>query len=87
MLSLRERASGAYTSSAYFAAKSAVDMIIQVPCIFLFICPAYWLIGFQVRFFLILINFLYSEILIFLFYWRECFLCILGILGCSFVFL
>lgn len=47
MLSLRERAAGTYTASAYFFSKSLADIIIQLPCNFLFICPAYFLIGFQ----------------------------------------
>eukprot|EP01127_Copromyxa_protea_P006699 TRINITY_DN166_c0_g1_i1.p1 TRINITY_DN166_c0_g1~~TRINITY_DN166_c0_g1_i1.p1 ORF type:complete len:632 (+),score=115.84 TRINITY_DN166_c0_g1_i1:262-1896(+) len=47
MLSLRERAAGTYTTSAYFFAKTAVDILLQLPCNVLFILPAYFLIGFQ----------------------------------------
>jgi ATP-binding cassette subfamily G (WHITE) protein 2 len=44
---LRERQAGTYQSSAYFAAKSVVDLLIQIWPTFIFCCIVYPMIGFR----------------------------------------
>jgi ABC-type multidrug transport system ATPase subunit len=46
-LMLRERASGTYYASAYFAAKTTVDTLLSLPIPILFSTIVYWLTGFQ----------------------------------------
>jgi hypothetical protein len=44
---LRERQAGAYQTSSYFAAKSAVDLLVQAWPTFIFCCIVYPMIGFR----------------------------------------
>lgn len=44
---MRERASGSYTVSAYFVAKSAVDILIQIWPPIVFSCIAYFMMGYK----------------------------------------
>jgi len=44
---LRERAAGSYTVSAYFVAKSSVDLLIQVWPPIIFSCIAYFMMGYN----------------------------------------
>jgi ATP-binding cassette subfamily G (WHITE) protein 2 len=46
---LRERQAGAYQTSSYFAAKSAVDLLVQAWPTFIFCCIVYPMIGFRQR--------------------------------------